>query len=302
MSFQGMVLAAASALEFEVASDLLQAKGVPANVKQEILATHLKEWRSENFFIPQWALQDFGNYLEALVREVELDPLLSRICLFATAIFKIPRIMPELMRQYRPLLTLYGVQPDTRVLRVLLLSKGNWWTRGGTEQNAVRQKTLEAMWKSAYEGADWSRIETWVALRRAMNSLHLNGRSNMSDILKWMLINAPQLPGTQPDIQKLIGWMHDHILTRTFRALGYRPDILCNTGFRQYHFTLGALHSALGAPHHRWVGLVLLRGGGKNCGALSGGKGLTAGERELILRLLKPWFGDYLTDTKDLTL
>ena len=58
--------------------------------------------------------------------------------------------------------------------------------------------------------------------------------------------------------------------------------------------------TAMSAPHHRWVWLVLLRGG-KNCGGLSRGKGLTQDERELILRLLKPWFGDYLTDAKDLT-
>ena len=49
-------------------------------------------------------------------------------------------------------------------------------------------------------------------------------------------------------------------------------------------------------PSHMLVGLTLLRAGMKSCGALRSGKGLTQDERELILRLLEPWFGFYDTE------
>ena len=49
-------------------------------------------------------------------------------------------------------------------------------------------------------------------------------------------------------------------------------------------------------PHHVTVGLTLLHAGARGCGAIRSGKGLTQDERELILRLLEPWFGRYDTD------
>ena len=295
MSFQGWVLALAQAHDYKGACDLLQTTNVPSDVKRDILRLFIEDWRNRSLYATQQTQQDCSAFVELLAREISPqcsaeDPyLFAHLKAFAIALIVYDQHPQRDLNLFAPIFRTPGIlHNEKRLLHVVLTG----YPRSHAEQSD--RIALTNMWQHACEGIRWDDLATlhelkgFLMLQQGFSRWGYGAQKHL--FLRWMLLHMPRPTRELPAVNTFLLTNSTMKVYRTYRALGL--------GSTPY----AGKDPEFSCPHHRWVWLVLLRGGGKNCGGLSGGKGMTAGERELILRLLKPWFGDYLTDAKDLTL